>query len=198
MMLSRPRVTEMRTAVDALRSLNRQVALTLGDGWECRLSNQKGDFYRPFARVTQVPTLAVNAETSYRIKLTSAYTVVAYPEKQTTVDDTQYAAFQTMELLALAFAGPGVGYGRVYRIPFYDYDGIPYTGPDSYATEADRDPRDFLKVEGVPDLAINQDQDDDYLWSVTANIRMSWLRSAAVPSTAETIVRVDAEAQPNG
>lgn len=187
----------MRTASDALRSVNRHVAQAFGSAWEVRLSKQKGDFYRPFVRVTQVPTLTVVAESFTVIRLTSAYQVVAFPERQATVDGSQMTALAAVETLYQAFTGPGVGKGRVYRVPLYDYDGIPFTGPDAFATENDRVYCDFLKVEAPPDVQMNQDDDDDYLWSVAANIRMSWLRSAAVPSPGETITRVDVEAQVN-
>lgn len=188
----------MRTATDALRSVNRHVAMAFGDAWEVRLSQQKGDFYRPFVRVTQMPTLTMNAESAVNIRLTSAYQVVAFPSSQSTVDDSQANALAAVDTMYQAFTGPGVGKGRVYRVPLYDYTGIPYVGPEAFATENDRVYCDYLKVEGPPDITLNQDDDDDYLWSIAANIRMSWLRSAAVPSTGRTIVRVDAEAQVNG
>lgn len=183
----------MRTAADAIRSLNRYVALALGPQWEVRMATEKGTFNRPYARTIQVPSIEVVTEAFMRVRIQSAYQIVAFPEQGATAEDGLMNALAAVEALTTALA-PGVDMGRTARIPLYDYAGIPLTGPDAAATETNRDPRDFMKLEGQADIVPYQDPDDDTLWSVAANIRMSWLRSAAVPSAAPMTVSVGVEA----
>lgn len=184
----------MRTATDALRSVKRYTALALGDAWEVRLSSEKGVFNRPFATVIQVPTLEYIVESPIRVKVQTVYQIGALPMPAATADLSQFTALDVAEQLFTAFGGPGVGMGFPYRIPLYDYASTPTTGPDAFADEDDRDPRDYLKMEAPASLQVTQNPDDETLWSITANIRMSWLRSAAVPSTAAITANVTAEA----
>jgi hypothetical protein len=191
--------------MDAIRSLKRYVAIALGDDVEVRMSGEKGVFHRPFAKVTQVPSVQMTVESWHTAKIIAAYQVTVFPVRKDSADESQQEVQRLAERLWVAFGGPGVGTptlsrvadptrGFPMRIPLYDYEAIAVRGPAAFATEADRDPRDFMKLEAPPALQLTQNDDDELLWSIAANIRMSWLRSAAVPSTASTTVSVPVEA----
>jgi hypothetical protein len=178
----------MRSSLDALRSLNRYVALTLGDEWEVRLSTEKGTFNRPYARVIQIPSVQYIVESFHNVKMQSVYQVMMFPKIGQNADESQMLALQAADQFWVAFASDFqlVGRGRNSRIPLYDYSGIPMTGSDSGALESDRLYNDFMKLEQPPNITPYQDPADETLWSVMANITMSWTRSALLPSTAPT------------
>lgn len=194
----------MRTPVDALRSVARYTALALGDEWEVRLSSEKGVFNRPYARVAQVPSFSFIPQRLPVVKVLSSYQIVCFPAPGASADVSQLDALGVIDLLWTAFSGPGVqGPGApamrapvdptrpyTHRVPLYDYAGVPLDGPAAFVDETHRDPRDFLHVEAPPDISPFNDPADERLFSVAANIRMSWLRSAAVPSDAPTTVTV--------
>lgn len=184
----------MRTTTDGLRSVKRYVSLALGPDWEVRLSNEKGAFRRPFARVLLLPGITFPAQSFVVVKVIATMQIVAFPKRGVSPDASQLAAMDVVEQLWVAFGGPGVAEGHIYRVPLYDYAGVPISGPDSGVDETHRQPHDYMRVEAPPSVDPNVDPDDDSLWSVTANIRMSWVRSAAVPSTAMTTDRVGVEA----
>lgn len=196
----------MRTATDALRSVARYSALALGPEWEVRLSTEKGTFQRPGAQVQQVPNVQMVTQRWSQAKFVAGYQIMCYPVAMPTADQSQLEALRVLDLLWVAFAGPGAGSptirrpvdsqrGLPFRVPLYNYDGIPLFGPAAFAAETARDPRDFLHMEGQPEVTVTPDPGDETLYSVAANIRMSWLRSAAVPSGQPTTgsVRVGAQ-----
>lgn len=199
----------MRTPTDALRSIARYSAIALGGDWEVRLSSELGTFNRPYARVTQVPSIQMLTPRWNLTKYIASYSIVAYPSQMADADASHIEALRVADLFWVALAGPGVGTpvirapadgsrGRPSRIPLYDYDGIALDGPQAFADETKRDSRDFLHMEGPPEVVVANDPDDETMYSVAANIRMSWLRSAAVPSTAPTLQSIEAGAQANG
>lgn len=193
-----------RTPVDALRSLARYTALALGEEWEVRLSSEKGVFNRPYARVSQVPSFVFVPVRLPVVKVMSSYQIVCFPVPGREADESQLEVLRVVDLLWNAFSGSGVqGLGApamrapvdphrpyTHRVPLYDYTGVPVSGPTAMVTESNRDPRDFMRVEGLPDVSPFADPADELLFSVAANIRMSWLRSAAVPSNAPATVSV--------
>jgi hypothetical protein len=184
----------------------RYTALALGDDWEVRASTEKGAFQRPGARVALVPSVQLMTTRWNLSKFVASFAIIAYPLKFPEADASQLEALRVTDLLWMAYAGPGVGNpvirpamdshrGRPYRVPLYDYDGVPLDGDDAFADESRRDPRDFLHIEGQPEVTTVNDPGDELLYSVAANIRMSWLRSAAVTSTAPIVERVDTGAE---
>lgn len=185
----------MRSPVDALRSVKRYVALAVGPDWEVRLSSEKGVFARPYARVAQIPSFQFVPLRLPVVRILSSYQIVLYPTPGLSADESQLSALSAMDLLWNAFSGPGVGMGRTERVPLYNYDGVALTAG---ADESHRAAHDFMLVESPPSVTPYVDPANELLWSVAANIRMSWLRSAAVPSTARTTVRVGVGAQTNG
>ena len=71
-----------------------------------------------------------------------------------------------------------------HRVPLYDYEGV---GALEAVTDAQRARGEFMRITEDPTTTRMVDKDDDLLWAVAANIRLSWVRSSAVPSTAPLI-----------
>lgn len=178
----------MRTSTDALRSLKKYVALSLGSEWEVRLTDEEGVFKRPFCRVGAIPTGArTRMEGSRHMRTSQRFSLVAYPKETTTADEARMEAARVEELFILAFArgthtpsfAPSRGRAHPMRVPLYDYDDIALNEP---ATEDDRGPSDFLIVSDDPSIGSLKDDEDDLLWAVTVDIAMWWSRSVAVSS----------------
>jgi hypothetical protein len=195
----------MRTVTDAHRSLKRYLALALGPGWEVRLSEEKGAFRRPFARISLVPSLAAETIGWRYSKLTGAWQIAAFPVRGASPDEAQMSALVVHDLLVVAFAGQGFDPGSwpfaldptrgiPHRIPLFDYSQAAIRGAGAAVTQADRAPSDFMRVEGVPEVQVIQSEADERLFSLAANIRMSWTRSAAIPSSASTTKSFNVEA----
>lgn len=195
----------MRTPTDALRSVARYVAVAVGDDWEVRPSQERGVFNRPYARIAQVPSLQMVTQRWDVSKLLTTFNILLYPALGADADASHLEAMRVADVMWTAFAGPGVGSpvvrtpvdshrGRPYRVPLYDYDGIALGEP---ADETRRDPRDFLHVEAAPEIQTFIDPQEERAYTLAANIRMSWLRSAAVPSGAPTVQTVTSGAQPH-
>lgn len=202
----------MRTPNDSLRSMKRYVALALGPDWEVRLSSEKGTFNRPYARVALVPSMEFSTVRLPQTQIIASFTITALPVPGVTADESQVEAMRVADLLWSAFSGPGVqGVGKpamrvpldsnrpyTNRVPLYDYTGVPLTGASAAVDETARSPNDFLRVVSPPNVVPMPDPASELLWAIAANIRMSWLRSAAVPSTASTTTSVTSGAQFNG
>jgi hypothetical protein len=179
----------MRTPQDALRSLKRYVALTFPD-FEVRMSSEKGTFARPSATVLMVPSMQLVSESWVTSRLQATFNVTVYPLQGPSPEASQAAALAVVDALWNAFSGPGVALGHPYRVPLYDYDGVPVSGPGAFADESARHYADYLKVEGPPEVTPVQNPDDELLWSVAANIRMSWLRPSLRPTDAPLVADV--------
>lgn len=155
----------------ALRSVKRYVAAALGDDWEVRLSREEGAFARPFCRVWQV------AGTTYPLTggrwladLSQPFVIAAYPERRHTPDQALLAAQRVENTLYRAFR-VGVGDGRPFRVPLVNYEGVPEDQPGEWH------PRAFMRL---ADLSTQPfpDPDDDKLWTVVCDIRLTWRRVA--------------------
>lgn len=127
----------MRTNIDALRSLKRYVAASLGDAWEVRLSMDEGTFSRPQALI-QAAGSPVNSQASrHAVDVVAPFVIYLYPESGSTHMESLINAGDAEELLFDAFH-VGVGaFGRPLRIPFYDYEGKNATTA-AYDTEKQR------------------------------------------------------------
>ena len=160
-----------RSASDALRSLKRYVALALGDAWEIRLSREEGAFDRPFARVWQV------AGSSYPLTsgkwladIVQPFVISAYPEPGMTVDESLLAAQAVEEALFQAFR-VGVGDGRPLRVPLCNYTGVASNGAGVW------NPPAFMRVNDLSTQPF-PDPDDNLLWTVVCDVRLTWRRLA--------------------
>ena len=163
-----------RTPVDALRSLKRYVAVALGDDWEVRLSREEGAFERPFARVVQAGAALYPKGGQFLSDVIQPFSVYAYPPSAATPDAALLIAQQTEDALYRAFQA-GVEQGRPRRVPLYNYTD---RGLDEAGIWM---PRGFLRVD---DLSTQPfvDPDDNKLWTIACDVRLTW-RRAPVPSS---------------
>ena len=69
--------------------------------------------------------------------------------------------------------------GGPMRIPLYDYDGVT---ANRGASDTGRKRGDYLRIIEPPSISRLSDDQDDLMWVVAANIRLSWRRPYAVPS----------------
>lgn len=195
----------MRTTADALRSLKRYVAATLGPEWEVRLPADDDVFHRPFCRVRTTTPGTIRMAGSLQVEYRQSFSILCYPIEQNDEEQARLEAARVEERLFQAIAvgthAPSLGQqvslttrrGHPMRIPLYDYDGVPVT--EAVSEEA-RDHRDFMRVEGEPTITTLTDPQDPLSVVVTAEIRMSWVRSAAVPSAVMPVQSVTVEESP--
>jgi hypothetical protein len=209
----------MRTTEDALRSLKKYIASSLGPEWEVRLAADDDIFNRPFARVRTTTPGTVMSQGSVTAEYRQSFSILCYPEEPETAEEARIVAARVEEKLFQALAvgthtpsisqrvvgykadpptdpptvpavGTGFRRGHPKRIPLYDYTGIALTSP---ATEGDRDSRDFMRITGDPTITTLTDPNDALSVVVAAELRMSWVRFAAVPSEAMTVESVTVE-----
>jgi hypothetical protein len=166
-----------RTPQDALRSIKRYMAVALGDAWEVRLAREEGTFDRPFCRVWQA------AGSTYPLTggkwladIVTPFVVAAYPVRQETSDAALLAAQVVEDTLYRAFR-VGVGDGQPLRVPLVNYTGVALDEPGVWH------PRGFMRVSDLSTQPF-PDPDDDKLYAVTCDVRMTWRRVAAtIPVT---------------
>lgn len=194
-----------RWTEDGLRSLKRYVAEALGDEWEVRLADEEGVFSRPFAMVWEAgpaPEEAVGP--AAQVTQTQVpFVVHAYPATADAAGDpfgaqeAKGAALAAQETLRRAFA-EGVGLGRPFRVPLWDYEGVgwdePATVRGATATTVPATPPhgDYMRV---LDLSLNKVRDDvaEGLWTVVCQLRLGWRRVGGLPSNLRTVTRVTTE-----
>lgn len=195
--------------MDALRSIKRYSALMLdaqaplfddpdprARAWEVRLTGEKGVFHRPFARVNATTPANYVAYGSRVSRVIQTFGIVCFPVEMHTADEAMLEAERVRDLLWSGLGGPGVAKGRMFRVPLYNYDGVPVTGATAFVDESHRGAHDFMNVQDSPSVGITEDPDDELLFSIAVSVRMSWLRSAAVLSQARTTVSVGVEVGP--
>lgn len=160
-----------RSHIDALRSLKRYVAVALGDEWEVRLSREEGAFARPFARVWQV------AGTTYPLTggrwladMTQPFVIVAYPLPGRDPDQALMFAQKVENMLYTAFR-VGVENGRPLRVPLYNYYRVKSWDAGEWY------PRAFMRVNDLSTQPF-PDPDENTLWTVTCDVRLTWRRIA--------------------
>jgi hypothetical protein len=167
-----------RGPADALRSLKRYVAIALGDSFEVRLSREEGAFERPFARVWQV------AGTTYPLTggkwladVVQPFVIAAYPAAGATPDDALVSAQAVEDQLFRAFR-VGVGGGRALRVPLCSYNRASLDEPGVW------NPPAFMRVNDLSTQPFS-DPDDNTLWTVTCDVRLTWRRLAeTIPASA--------------
>jgi hypothetical protein len=165
-----------RSITDALRSLKRYVAAALGDAWEVRLSAEQGAFERPYARVRQVASATyILTGGRFLADVNQPFEIIAYPLRGDDPEDAILRA-QTVEDALFRTFRVGAENGRPLRVPLYNYDGVPLNQPGMWV------PRGFMRV---ADLSTQPfvDPDDNKLYSVVCDVRLSWRRLAEPTST---------------
>jgi hypothetical protein len=160
-----------RSHIDALRSVKRYVAVALGDDWEVRLAREQGAFARPFARVWQV------AGTTYPLTggrwladMTQPFVIAAYPAQGRDSDQAMLFAQKIENTLYRAFR-VGVEDGRALRVPLYNYYRVKHWDAGTWY------PRAFMRVSDLSTQPF-PDPDDDTLWTVVCDVRLTWRRLA--------------------
>lgn len=159
----------MRTKEDALRSLARYISESLGEAWEVGLFADQGTFERPGVAVRTAGPMLVGGS-RHTLDNTLPVAVYAYPEEGGSVEAGYVNAMATEESLWQAF-NVGIAEGHPWRIPLYDYEGVPITE----GSEMRRYP-DYLRV---VDLSIDSTQapEDEMKWTVIASLRLTWKRA---------------------
>lgn len=165
----------MRTSKDAIRSLARYMAVAFGDGFEVGFFSEEGTFTRPGVVVAAAGGELDGGGTRHTVDVIQPFAVYAYPVEGANVEEGFDNAMAAQETLFQAFR-VGVDEGRPMRVPLYDYEGIAI----DEGTLLRRYP-DFMRV---LDLSIERSQapEDERKWTVTAEIRIGWRRSAELPS----------------
>lgn len=178
----------MRGINDVILSVKRHVAIALGDEWEVRIPGEEEfAFERPFARVGRAGQTTIVQATNFRFsKNTQALVVSVFPRVKATAEDSLLEAGSVEDILYSAF-WQRVDLGHPARIPLFDYDGI---GTERGSQR--RHPSDYLRVEDFS-VSATQDATDAKLITVTADLRVAWLRQGAVPSQERTVERVSLE-----
>lgn len=191
----------MWEADDVGRSIRRYLALLLDDDWNVRLERREvRDEERPVAVVEVGPEFTLKAReaiTQGNIELLYPVTVNLYPplpDEDADEDALRVAAHQAAKLKSLINRWLTIGLtvrdkaGKQWsgpaRIPLWDYEGVPLSGPDRAGPD---DPHDCLWVgEGAGGTASSrsfarstigasaiQDTEDLRRWSVIAEFRVT-------------------------
>lgn len=168
---------------DVFRSLRRFVAMMLGSPpWTVRLQRTRveddqrpvavlepGVLTTPFARRT-IPQGDVQKQ--------QTFTVVAYPVLGTTAPESAETARQVASLLDAGVSRglvtddvPPVNIGAPFRVPIWDYAGIPLTGANRAPAGA---PYAHADVDQTFNVRPIQDAMDELRFTVVATLRMSW------------------------
>jgi hypothetical protein len=169
----------MRTSYDVLRSLKRYGALVLGDTWEIHEAAEEGTTARPMVLVRPTAGQQISGP-FHTMEIIQPFALYAYPAAGETPYESLHAASEAEELLVTAFRIGGVGAGRPGRMPLYDFDA---SGPDE-GSDARQQP-DYARVLDFSTERM-QATEDDLLWTVVAEVRLGWLRSALLASEATT------------
>jgi hypothetical protein len=172
-----------RSHIDALRSVKRYVAVALGDDWEVRLSREEGAFARPFARVWQV------AGTTYPLTggrwvadMVQPFVIAAYPEQGRDPDHAMLLAQSVENTLYKAFR-VGVEDGRPLRVPLYNYYHVKHWDAGTWY------PRAFMRVNDLSTQPF-PDPDENTLWTVVCDVRLTWRRLADTVPAAPVLTGV--------
>lgn len=190
----------MRSSLDVLRSAKKYVATVLPE-FEVRLSSEEGAWERPFCRVAwSTPTLVI-PHGARMIECRRTLSVVAWPVEAESPDQARLDAEAITERLLMAFAqgvhapsyNTATGRAHPFRMPIYDWTGIPIT---ETAPDTARDPRDFADVPEQPSVGDIRDPNADNSRVVTGDFRLRWLRSTAISIEGETVQTVGVQPSP--
>lgn len=168
---------------DIHRSLRRHIALVLTQPWKVRTERQPTT---PDERPVCVVEAASGVTTGRSrvsipqgdVEKLQAYSAMAYPEIAATARESRLEAYRIQQLLDDAIThgiveGEGaatVNIGAPFRIPVYDYEGVPVTGRDRQG------PVQPYGYAWVADLSVRAIQDtlDALRFTVTCDMRLSW------------------------
>lgn len=168
----------MRRSVDALRSLKRYVALSLGDEWEVRLAVEQGTFSRPGAQVLTATPQQITGP-KYVMDIVQTFSIHAFPNQGNSVQESLLLAAEAEDALIQGFR-IGVDEGKPARVPLYDYEGVAFNEPSTS--------RNYPDYARVLDFSVNriQNPSDELLFTVTSEVRLGWRRNGLVASSGRT------------
>lgn len=174
------------TVDDIHRSLRRAIAVVLTEPWKIRTERQPTT---PDERPVCVVE-AASGVTTGRSRATipqgnvtklQAFSAMAYPEipdeeggEAATARQSRAGAYAVQQLLDDAFTHglviDGQNVGAPFRLPIYDYDGVPVVGRNRQG------PSDPYGIAWIDDLNVRALQDplDVLRWTVVCDLRLSW------------------------
>jgi hypothetical protein len=176
----------MRTSYDVLRSLKRFGSVILGDDYEIHEAGDEGATARPMMMVKPTATATISGP-RHTMEYTQPFALYAYPEPGETPYESLHVASTVEEGLITAFRIGGIGEGHPGRVPLYDYDSV---GADE-GSDARNEP-DYARLLDF-NIERMQSVEDELLWTVTAEVRLGWYRSALLLSGERTAQEVRIE-----
>ena len=182
---------------DVLRSLRRYVWLTLGStdvtpAWTVRVQRTRvADDERPVAVVEESGPLttpfARATITQGDVQKMQSYAVVCYPVIETTAAAAAEGARQVAALLDAGFSrglvtsdDPPVLIGGPWRLPIYDFAGVPVTGTAS-ERKGPTEPYMHADIDLTFNVRPIQDALDELRFTVVANLRVNWWAGGRIP-----------------
>lgn len=181
-------------ADDIHRSLRRYFAAVLAPPWIVRTERQPVEDDK--RRVCVVEPSSGVTTGKHRVSIPQggvekiqSYAAMAYPLLGETARESRAEAQSIASLLDQAItiglvepqeSGPDKNIGGPFRIPVYDYEGVPVVGPDRGG------PADPYGYVWVNDLNVRPIQDTlDYLrFTVTCSMRLSWEQGGRIVAAA--------------
>jgi hypothetical protein len=155
--------------VNALRSLNRWVALALTD-FEVRWAPQEGAFERPCATVTAAAPVSSTPHGKLYRDLAQPFAIVAFPTEGINPESCLLEAARVERLLLDAFTAGE----HPMRVPLFDYADVPLREPATDDQHAG-----FMRVLDTPATNSFPDPNADTAYVVTCDVRLGWNESAA-------------------
>lgn len=171
----------MRTGNDVHLSLNRYIALALGDEWEVRPAAEEGTGQRPMAQV-KATSPQNNDLADLRVSgMNQQFTIYAYPEPDPdSVLNGRVTAARVEDTLLTLFTR-GIDEGQPMLVPLYDYDETPWD-----ESSDQRRTVDFARVMDLG-VSIQQAPTEEFLFTVLAEVRLGWRRDGVLPSSKKKV-----------
>lgn len=168
---------------DVFRSLRRYTAMILGSPpWRVRLQRVRvSDDDRPVAVLEPGllgTPIARRTIPQGDVQKQQTFTIVCYPELGSTADEAGEAARQLAGLLDAGFSRglvtsdtPPVNVGAPFRLPIWDYAGVPLTGANRSPAG---DPYTHADIDQSFNVRPIQDAMDELRYTVVCTLRMTW------------------------
>lgn len=184
---------------DIIRSLRRYTSLILGSPpWSVRIGRVRvSDDQRPVAVIDPsgpltTPFARTGTITQGDVQKGRTLTIMAYPEVAATAQEAEIAAEELAELLTAGFerglvsdAHPPVNIGGPFRVPIYDFAGVPLTGAGRAGPST---PYMYANM-SESGFAVRPLQDalDELRFTVAVTVPLTWWRSGRTRPPAPTV-----------
>lgn len=188
-------------ADDIHRSLRRYIAQVLVKPWIVRTERQPVENDQREVCVVEPASALTTGKARVAIpqgnvEKLQAFSAMAYPALMETARESRHEAQRVATLLDQAFTLGLVegerNIGGPFRLPVYDYDGVPVTGADRAG------PDDEYGFAWVADLSVRPIQDPlDYLrFTVACDVRLSWEQGGRILPVAPVAVGMPGTFEP--